>query len=129
MQSFRICPCLAGEATAMRQDSGDPDLPRITEVTELHTYYYMEDCPQHRIPTWLGLWLVQHPSAPHMRISRCPNAGAVTMEASDMLTRDRSNCQNILLLIKDRRLDILLLEIVAQPNRHVFPENCPHGLV
>eukprot|EP00435_Cladocopium_sp_Y103_P037450 s832_g9.t3 len=27
---------------ALLQDPGDPDLPQIIEVTELHTYYYME---------------------------------------------------------------------------------------
>ena len=28
---------------ALLQDPGDPDLPQISEVTELHTYYYMEE--------------------------------------------------------------------------------------
>lgn len=28
---------------ALLQDPGDPDLPKIIEVTELHTYYYMEE--------------------------------------------------------------------------------------
>ena len=27
----------------IHEDPGDPDLPQISEVTELHTYYYMED--------------------------------------------------------------------------------------
>ena len=29
--------------SSCNEDPGDADLPQIMEVTELHTYYYMED--------------------------------------------------------------------------------------
>ena len=45
--------------SSCNEDPGDADLPQIIEVTELHTYYYMED--SHGLAkVWvcLGIYLV-----------------------------------------------------------------------
>ena len=42
-QSSQLEDIEAQIRAALMGDSGDPEIPEIVEVTELHTYYHMEE--------------------------------------------------------------------------------------